>query len=98
MTVLFDNVDVAAGVASDEGRFKGAQKIATIRADDFGGGTLVLQALSVNDGTAGRWDNLADGAFTTNAQVRINFGSINLSFRAQLIGGSGATNVFVEIA
>ena len=98
MAILFRNVDIAAGVASESFTFRGAQKIATVRADDFGGGTIALQSLSINDATPDRWDDLLDGVFTANGQVRIDFASITLAFRAQLIGGSGATNVFVEIA
>lgn len=98
MTVLFQNVDVAAGVASNPVTFGGGQRIATIRADDFGGGSLIIQSLAKNDQTPNRWADLLNGTFTDNQQVRLNFTQPEQSFRVQLVGGTGATNVFVEIS
>ncbi len=98
MTVLFQNVPVSAGVASNPVTFGGGQRIATIRADNFGGGSLVIQSLSKNDQTPSRWADLVNGTFTANEQVRLNFTQPEQSFRVQLVGGTGATNVFVEIS
>ncbi len=97
MAVLFDNENLSAGAISPDASFGGGQRMLNLRADDYGSGEIVLQISIKNDGTSDRWDDVANGTFTADAQVRLNYTSASQTFRAQLVGGTGATNVFLEI-
>lgn len=98
MPQLFKNEDVAPGVVSDPISLE-SSKILLVRADDFGGGVIQIQMRSKGDNgeAPGRFAGLDNADFTSNNQFKLDFLNKSVEVRATLIGGTGATNVFVQL-
>jgi len=95
MTILLNNV--SADVISDEFISRGGSAIVNIRADDFDGATVTIQAASKQD-SLDRFAALPDGGFTTDSSVKIDYLPQSLKLRVELTGSGGSTsNVFCDI-
>lgn len=94
MAILLNQVNVNTN--GDAVTFDGGFGIAVVRADDFGGGTVSIEARSVND-TGNRWEVLPSGAFTTDDTKKIEGLVLGLEIRATLTSATSPSNVFVEI-
>jgi len=89
---LLDNVNVDTDGEPFQGA--GGSWIATVRADDYGSGTVDLE---ISPNSQSSFTPLTDGSFTENGQVKIDFLPKGTSIRARLSGSTSPSNVSVEI-
>ena len=94
MTILLNNVNV--DTVGEIFTFSGGSKVLFIRADNFGGGTLTIEAADPSDPSE-RFATLDGGAFTLNGTKIIESTVPGMKFRAVLAGSSGASNVFASM-
>jgi len=92
--VLLDNVNVDTTSAYYEST--GGTVIVNVRATNFGGGSVAVEAASSNDPLL-RYVVLTDGLFTAGATMKIDYVPAGLRIRAALTGSAGAEDVFVDI-
>lgn len=74
----------------------GGTVIINVRGDDFGGGSVAIQATSSNDPLS-RPVVLTDGVLTAGATMKIDYVPPGLRVRAAFTGSTGASNVYVDI-
>lgn len=96
MTLLFDNVNTnqtsTESIKGDNGK-----KLVIVRADNFDGATVIVEIASIND-SASRYHPLADGTFTSNGQLIIDYLKVGTVVRARIINAGGSTsNIYVEV-
>lgn len=92
--ILLNNVSVDTD--SETFSLIGGFNTIVIRGDNYGGGTINIQARSKSDPNL-RWGNLPNGEFTEDATVIARGLEPNLELRASFSGSTGASNVFVEL-
>lgn len=92
--ILLNNINVDA--ESLPFVSKGGEALLNIRADSFGGGSVVLSIGTKNESTV-RYFDLPDGTFTANSTKRLAFFPFRSVIKARLTGSTGASNVFVDI-
>ena len=92
MTKLLDNVNV--NTTSDPVEFTGGSKVAVVRGDDFGGGTVNIEQKSTSDPSE-RFATVA--SFTSNGTKILESMKSGMSTRADLTGATNPVNVFVEL-
>ena len=93
---LFKNInadDISSSFTANGGIYT-----VNVRADNFGGGTVLIQTASKNDpnGTP-RYSTLVNGSFTVNGSIALDPLAPGTLVRAVLQGSSSPSNVFVEI-
>ncbi len=95
-TILLDDVDV--DTTSLEFTFNQSSAILVVRADNFGSGTVVLEAATATDSGIGlRFTVFNDGTFTSNGTKKVDLTIPGLIYRARLFNSSGASNVKLEM-
>lgn len=92
VTILLDNVD--ADTISGSISPRGGSAVMNVRGE-LGGGSVVVQVASKNDALA-RYTTLANGTITEESSFRLEYLPSGMLLRVQLLGSTGATNVFVE--
>lgn len=95
--VFFNNI--SADATSEEFLSNGGPATVNFRADNYGGGTVVIEQASKNDpNTPKRFLKLENGEFTADATVKLDYLSPNSIVRVVLSGSTGASNVFADIS
>ena len=99
MLVLLDNVSADTdNVIKDS---EGSHKIAIVRAESYGGGTVELQIREKNSETyfptSEGWHTLENGTFIEDAEVGVEYIPYGCEIRAKLSGSTGANNVRVVL-
>lgn len=92
--ILLNNVDV--DTTSEYYESTGGTIIINVRGDDFGGGSVAIEATSRNDPLS-RPIVLTDGLLTTGATMKVDYVPPGLRIRAAFSASTGASNVFVDI-
>lgn len=95
MSILLNNVNVDD--TSETKISRGGPKIIFIRADDFGGGSVLVEVAPPNDPLS-RFGTLKDGSFSQDSDVHIDYLPVGARIRVSLTGSTGASNVFVGIS
>ncbi len=95
MTILLDNVSVDTD--GTPVKFNGGPGVIYVRGDNFGGGTVDIQ-IATGDDSALRFGVLADGSFTGEGTVKIDYLATGSRLKAVLSGSTGASNVFVAVS
>ncbi len=95
MSKLLDNV--GADTVGDAFSFKSlGPRALIVRGDDFGGGTVTIEAAAASDATS-RWAVIDDGTFTANGTKQINIVIPGMLLRAVLNGATAPVNVLAEV-
>lgn len=92
--ILLDNVSV--DTTSAVYTSTGGTVVVNVRGDDFGGGSVAIEAASAND-VGNRYVVLTDGLLTAGSTLKIDYVPSGLKIRAALSASTGASNVFVDI-
>lgn len=87
---------VNADTVSESFLSRGGSAVINVRADSYGGGTVTVRMASSND-PSGRYIILEDGSFTADATVKLDYLPSGALIQVELMGSTGASNVFVDI-
>ncbi len=94
MPILLNNVSV--DTTSDTFESLGGVAIVNVRGDNYGGGSVLIEAATVND-SATRFVTLPNGTFTADGTVKLDYLPQGALIRARLDSSTTPTNVFVDI-
>jgi hypothetical protein len=96
MAILLNNV--SADAISKPFASSGRKAVVVVRADNYGGGTITIEAGSANDPSSStRFAVLPNGTFTADATVTLDFIPPGTILQAQLAGSTTPAAVFVDI-